>query len=158
MKKIAEFLKRILDFLTGNDKRVEKIFEDIKNQYGEVAIDVLEEAKDFINRKDVEGFIAWTKTQVDDKLYYAAKNALPDVLIKAATIRGVIDNADNYSLAILKAMDNIVSLTSAGKGSWWRELSGMTAQILRDGKIDEKDISTFIAGVWAIYNSIFGKK
>lgn len=151
MKKVLQW---IINFITGNDAKIQSIFEDIKNKYGEVVIKALDDAKEFFERKDVSGFVDWTRTNTDDKIYDAAKKALPDILVKAAIVRGIIKDADNYPLAILKAMENISTIPEGGKGSWYRELAGMMAAILRDGKIDWNDLSAFISGVWAIYNSL----
>lgn len=151
MKKILNW---IINFLTGNDAKVQSIFQDIKNKHGEKVVQALDDAKSFLERKDVAGLIAWTKTTTDDKLYDAAKQSLPDVMVAAATARGLINSTDSYSEAILIAMENIYVVPDGGKGSWYRELSGMMAQILKDGKIDWSDLSIFISGVWAIYNSL----
>lgn len=151
MKKILQW---IVNFLTGKDTKVQKIFEDIQNKYGSKTIQALEDAKDFLNRADVGGFVAWTKTPTDDKVYDAAKAALPNILVEAGRVQGIVKSTDNYQIALSQVISHISTLPKDGKGTWWRELSGMMAQILADGKITWSDLSIFVSGVWAIYNSI----
>lgn len=156
MKK--SFWQKIREFLMRVDAKASYIFQLIQDKYGERVVKIMEEAKPYIESKDVEGFVKWTKTPTDDIIYNGLKKVYAQAVIELGYVRGVIASTDNYALALTQIFDHITKIPANGKGSWWREIPALAVQILKDGRIDWNDFSTFIAGIYAIYLKIKNSK
>lgn len=158
MKKILEFIKTIFSALFKQDDRIEKIFEDVRDIHGESVIKAIDQGRVFFDRKDVNGFVAWTKTPTDDVALNKAKQAIAKALSVLTESRQLIENTTSYSDAVLKFMEHYLFAGDAGKASLLRELAGYGAQIMADGKVDINDAPTFWYAMWATFKYFKEKK
>ena len=125
---------------------------------GEVAIKVTNIVKDIVNDPAVNWVAALTPTKADDALLAHGKRLAPEIAVKLAVAMSIADKGalEKDPLVVSGKIFELVRnvLPEEGKAIFYRELSGLVAEVLADGVVTKEERGKIIGLLQLKYHKV----
>ena len=140
---------------------ITKVFGGLLNfilDRGEVAIKVTNIVKDVVNDSAINWVVALTPTKADDVLVAKAKRLVPEIAVKLAVAMSIADKGvlEKDPLVVSGKIFELVRnvLPEEGKSIFYRELSGLIAEVLADGVVTKDERGKIVALLQLRYHKV----